>query len=180
MVTIELPINKSIANRVLIRKALRGEDLSAFTSARMPEDVRVMARCLTAANQPPSRGPLTLHVDNCGTAMRFLTAYCAAKEGCDIILDGCARMHERPMGKEVDALRLLGADITCLEQEGFPPLHIRGKRLLKQPVHIASPESTQFVSALMLIGAEVTTDITSPYIDITRAVVEGREQMEPD
>lgn len=180
MVTIELPINKSIANRVLIRKALRGEDLSTFSSARMPEDVRVMARCLTAANQPPSRGPLTLHVDNCGTAMRFLTAYFAAKEGCDIILDGCARMHERPMGKEVDALRLLGADITCLEQEGFPPLHIRGKRLLKQPVHIASPESTQFVSALMLIGAEVTTDITSPYIDMTRAVVEGREQMEPD
>ena len=65
---IELPISKSIANRVLIRKALRGEDVRPFMGANMPEDVRVMAACLSAA--APSR----LDVKDSGTAMRFLTA----------------------------------------------------------------------------------------------------------
>ena len=172
--TVELPISKSIANRVLIRKALRGEDLKAFTGSVMPEDVRVMAECLSAA------APTHLDVGNSGTAMRFLTAYFAAKEGANLIIDGCARMRERPIGQEVDALRELGADIEYTGQEGFPPLHIRGCKLQHKPVHIHAPLSTQFVSALMLIGAEVTTDIRSPYLDLTRSVVAGNEQMEPD
>ena len=171
---IELPISKSIANRVLVRKALRGEDLTPFRSTTMPEDVRVMAECLSAA------APDRLDVGNSGTAMRFLTAYYAAKEGADLIIDGCARMHERPIGQEVDALRVLGADIEYTEKEGFPPLHIRGRKLLQKPVRIDNPQSTQFVSALLLIGADVTTNISSPYIDMTRAIVAGREELEPD
>ena len=172
--TVELPISKSIANRVLIRKALRGEDLKGFTSTTMPEDVRVMANSLSAVN------PTRLDVGNCGTAMRFLTAYFAAKPGADLIIDGCARMRERPIGQEVDALRELGADIEYTDKPGFPPLHIRGQKLQQKPVRIEQPLSTQFVSALLLIGADVTTDITSPYIDMTRAVVAGHEEMEPD
>ena len=171
---IELPISKSIANRVLIRKALRGEDVRPFASANMPEDVRVMASCLSAA------APASLDVGNSGTAMRFLTAYFAARPGADLIIDGCARMRERPIGQEVEALRELGADIEYADREGYPPLHIRGRQLLRHTVHISRPESTQFVSALLLIGADVTTDSQSPYIDMTRAVVKGREQMEPD
>lgn len=171
---IELPISKSIANRVLIRKALRGEDVRSFTSAGMPEDVRVMASCLSAV------APSSLNVGNSGTAMRFLTAFFAAKPCADLIIDGCARMRERPIGQEVEALRELGADIEYTGQEGYPPLHIRGKELRRETVHISHPESTQFVSALLLIGADVTTDCHSPYIDMTRAVVNGREQMEPD
>lgn len=172
--TIELPISKSIANRVLIRKALRGEDLRSFLRNDMPEDVRVMAECLSAAT------PKRLDVGSCGTAMRFLTAYFAAKEGADLIIDGCARMRERPIGQEVDALRELGADIEYLCTPGFPPLHIRGRKLEKKRVHIAQPQSTQFVSALLLIGADVTTDAESPYIKMTRAVISGREEMEAD
>ena len=171
---IELPISKSIANRVLIRKALRGEDLRPFTGVNMPEDVRIMASCLSAA------APSSLNVGNSGTAMRFLTAYFAAKPGTDLIIDGCARMRERPIGQEVDALRELGAEIEYTGREGFPPLHIRGRQLQQKPVHISGPASTQFVSALLLIGADVTTDCHSPYIDMTRAVLKGREQMEPD
>ena len=171
---IELPISKSIANRVLIRKALRGEDLRPFTSVNMPEDVRIMASCLSAA------APSSLNVGNSGTAMRFLTAYFAAKPGADLIIDGCARMRERPIGQEVDALRELGAEIEYTGREGFPPLHIRGRQLQQKLVHISNPASTQFVSALLLIGADVTTDCHSPYIDMTRAVLKGREQMEPD
>ena len=171
---IELPISKSIANRVLIRKALRGEDVRPFASANMPEDVRVMASCLSAA------APASLDVGNSGTAMRFLTAYFAAQPGADLMIDGCARMRERPIGQEVEALRELGADIEYTGREGYPPLHIRGRQLLHKTVHISRPESTQFVSALLLIGADVTTDSLSPYIQMTRAVVKGREQMEPD
>ena len=171
---IELPISKSIANRVLIRKALRGEDVRPFASANMPEDVRVMASCLSAA------APASLDVGNSGTAMRFLTAYFAARPGADLMIDGCARMRERPIGQEVEALRELGADIEYAGRKGYPPLHIRGRQLLRHTVHISQPESTQFVSALLLIGADVTTDSQSPYIQMTRAVVKGREQMEPD
>ena len=172
--TIELPISKSIANRVLIRKALRGEDLRSFLRNDMPEDVRVMAECLSAAT------PKRLNVGNCGTAMRFLTAYFAAKEGADLIIDGCARMRDRPIGQEVDALRELGAEIEYLGTPGVPPLHIRGRKLENKRVHIAQPESTQFISALLLIGADVTTDTESPYIEMTKAVVNGREEMEAD
>jgi len=172
--TIELPISKSIANRVLIRKALRGEDLSGFRSSAMPEDVRIMAESLCAV--APSR----IDVGNSGTAMRFLTAYFAAKEGTDLIIDGCARMRDRPIGQEVDALCELGAEIEYLGTEGYPPLRIRGKQLKNKRLHIVQPQSTQFVSALLLIGADVTTDISSPYIDMTRAVVNGREEMERD
>ena len=138
---IELPISKSIANRVLIRKALRGEDLTAFTDSSYPDDVRLMARCLSTPN------PSVLNVDNCGTAMRFLTAYYAARPGCDVTLDGCERMHERPIGQEVDALRELGAQIDYLGREGFPPLRIRGTQLADKEVVINAPQSTQFVSA---------------------------------
>ena len=175
-VTVELPISKSIANRVLIRKALRGEDLQAFTDAAFPEDVRLMARCLSAP-----AGTHHLNVDNCGTAMRFLTAYFAQKEGADLVLDGCERMRERPIGQEVEALRQLGADITCLGREGFPPLRIRGRKLASSStVRIDHPDSTQFVSALLLVGINATTDSRSPYIEMTRAVVAGRETIEPD
>lgn len=169
-----MPISKSIANRVLVRKALRGEDLRSFLRNDMPEDVRVMAACLSA------EAPKKLDVGNCGTAMRFLTAYFAAKEGADLIIDGCARMRERPMGQEVEALRELGAEIDYLGKPGFPPLHIHGRKLQQKRVHIAQPQSTQFVSALLLIGADVTTDAESPYIEMTKAVVSGREEMEAD
>lgn len=171
---ITLPYSKSIVNRVLIRKALRGEDLSAFTASDWADDVRLLARCLMTPQ------PRELDLDNCGTAMRFLTAYYAAQPGADVALRGCPRMHERPIAQEVDALRSLGADITYLEQEGFPPLHIRGKQLQDREITLLHPQSTQFVSALLLIGLRVHTDSTSPYIAMTRAVVSGREAMEPD
>ena len=172
--TIELPISKSVAARVLIRKALRHEDLSAFTASTLPEDVQVLARCLMTPQ------PTALHIGNCGTAMRFLTAYYAAQPGSDLTLDGCERMRERPIGQEVDALRELGADITYVGKEGYPPLHIRGKQLSDKEVTINNPQSTQFVSSLLLIGARVKTDSQSPYIAMTRAVVAGREEPERD
>lgn len=102
--------------------------------------------------------------------MRFLTAFCAQLAGCDVVLTGGERMLQRPIGQLVTALRELGADIAYLGKEGYPPLHIRGKELPRKAVHIENPQSTQFVSALLLIGVPVTTNIVSPYIEMTRTL----------
>ena len=168
---IELPISKSIANRLLILQAIHRDGLLAV-SADMPDDVQLLHKALTTllhSTQLYSK----LNLSNCGTAMRFLTAYCAQKEGHTTILDGVERMHHRPIGQLVDALRAIGAQIEYLGQEGYPPLRITGCALDKHKlVRIDNPLSTQFVSALMLIGANVQTNSPSPYIDITRAIIE--------
>ena len=168
---IELPISKSIANRLLILQAIHRDGLLAV-SADMPDDVQILHKALTTllhSTQPYS----TLNLGNCGTAMRFLTAYCAQKEGQTTILDGVERMHHRPIGQLVEALREIGAQIEYLGEDGYPPLRIIGCALDKHRiVRINNPLSTQFISALMLIGANVQTDSTSPYIDITRAIIE--------
>ena len=165
---IELPISKSIANRLLILQAIHGDGLLAV-SADMPDDVRIMSEAIRRLGE---RREARIDLGNCGTAMRFLTAYCAQLDGQTIILDGVERMRHRPIGQLVDALREIGADIEYLGEEGFPPLRIKGCILDKHRiVTINNPQSTQFVSALLLIGANVQTDSTSPYIYITQEVI---------
>ena len=145
-------------------------------SDSMPEDVQILHNALTPLRTfKTSKTLSTPHIDvgNCGTAMRFLTAYCAQLKGQTVILDGVERMHHRPIGQLVDALREIGADIDYLGEEGFPPLRIKGCILDKHRIVIINnPQSTQFVSALLLIGANVQTDSTSPYITLTRALIE--------
>ena len=171
---IELPISKSIANRLLILQAIHGDNLMVVPSD-MPDDVQLLHRALTTLKTLRTSETLStprINVANCGTAMRFLTAYCAQLEGQTTILDGVERMHHRPIGQLVDALRSIGADIEYLGKEGFPPLRITGKSLdKKQPITLNHPQSTQFVSALLLIGANVQTDSTSPYIILTREII---------
>ena len=171
MPRIELPISKSIANRLLILQAIHGDGLMTV-SADLPEDVLILHNALTTLRTFKTSKTLPtphINVGNCGTAMRFLTAYCAQLEGQTTILDGVERMHHRPIGQLVDALREIGAQIEYLGEEGFPPLRIKGCILDKHRiVTINNPQSTQFVSALLLIGANVHTDSTSPYITLTR------------
>ena len=138
-------------------------------SDSMPDDVRILHRSLCLIALSPHS---LIDVGNCGTAMRFLTAYCAQLEGQTTILDGVERMRHRPIGQLVDALREIGADIEYVGEEGFPPLRIKGCILDKHRiVTLNNPQSTQFVSALLLIGANVQTDSTSPYIYITQEVI---------
>ncbi len=171
MPRIELPISKSIANRLLILQALHGDGLLTV-SCDMPDDVQILHHALTTLHNT-TQSSTTLHLSNCGTAMRFLTAYCAQLEGQRTILDGIERMRQRPIGQLVDALREIGAQIDYLGEEGFPPLRITGCILDKnRVVRIDDPLSTQFVSALLLIGANVQTNSTSPYIDITRKIID--------
>ena len=170
---IELPISKSIANRLLILQAIHGDGLLAV-SADMPDDVQILHRALTDINrQSPSLTDIhRINLGNCGTAMRFLTAYCAQLDGQTTILDGIERMRHRPIGQLVEALREIGAQIEYLGQEGYPPLRITGCALDKHKlVRIDNPLSTQFISALLLIGANVQTNSTSPYINITREII---------
>ena len=165
---IELPISKSIANRLLILQAIHGDELMPVSDS-MPDDVRILHRSLCLIALSPHS---LIDVGNCGTAMRFLTAYCAQLEGQTTILDGVERMHHRPIGQLVDALREIGADIEYLSEEGFPPLRIKGRILDKHRiVTINNPQSTQYISALLLIGANVITNSTSPYIYITQEVI---------
>ena len=165
---IELPISKSIANRWLMLQAIHGDELMPVSDS-MPDDVRIMSEAIRLLGE---RREARIDLGNCGTAMRFLTAYCAQLEGKTTILAGVERMRHRPIGQLVDALREIGADIEYLGEEGFPPLRIKGCILDKHRiVTINNPLSTQYISALLLIGANVITNSTSPYIYITQEVI---------
>ena len=181
---IELPISKSIANRLLILQAIHGDELMPVSACGvpdgacvvgcfdLPEDVQILHRALTTLHHSTQRYT-TLNLSNCGTAMRFLTAYAAQLENKVTVLDGVERMRHRPIGQLVDALREIGADIEYLGEEGFPPLRIKGCILDKHRiVTLNNPQSTQFVSALLLIGANVQTDSTSPYSNLTRELIQ--------
>lgn len=120
--------------------------------------------------------PYEINIKAAGTAMRFMTAFLAVKEGEEHVLTGTERMKHRPIGILVDALRFLGADIEYVGEEGFPPLRIRGKRLEGGLLEVPGNISSQYISALLMIGPvlnngltlQLTGDIISrPYIDLT-------------
>ena len=157
-------------------QAVRGQEITPIPdNLILPDDVRllhaVLLQCQSMPRTTADRNiPTVFNLHKCGTAMRFLTAFFAQQEGCSVLLEGDTRMSQRPIGQLVDALRQLGADIQYVRQEGYPPVLIHGRNLNKVPVIINRPVSSQFVSALLLIGVEVQTDNHSPYIAMTRAV----------
>jgi 3-phosphoshikimate 1-carboxyvinyltransferase len=133
------------------------------------DDTRVMVKALTENSD-------TIDIMAAGTAMRFLTAYLSTAEGEVHTLTGTERMRHRPIRILVDALRQLGADIEYVETEGFPPLKIRGRRLSGSEVSLKGDVSSQYISALLMIGPTLdnglrltlTGDIVSrPYINLT-------------
>lgn len=140
---IELPGSKSISNRVLIIKALSAKPFQ-INQLSNADDTSVLSKAL-------ERNDIITDVGPAGTAMRFLTAYYATQPG-EKVLTGSSRMKQRPIALLVDALRQLGAHITYLENEGFPPLHIEGRRLKGGEINIDGNVSSQFITALMLIA----------------------------
>ena len=126
--------------------------------------------------------PADMHLDNAGTAMRFLTAVCCLGEpGSIYTLDGIARMHERPIGQLVDLLRQLGAKIEYMGNEGFPPLKITAYGLTGGDLDVPPDViSSQFVSALLQVGPfcrellqlQFDGPITSrPYVKMTQELM---------
>ncbi len=144
---IDLPASKSISNRMLILNAL-AEHPGKLENLSDSDDTRVMEEALAKAGR---KGKQTIDIGHAGTAMRFLTAYLSIREGT-YVLTGSHRMKQRPVGKLVDALNSLGARITYLETPGYPPLLIRGTPLDGGRVSVDSSVSSQFISALMMIG----------------------------
>ena len=159
--------SKSETNRLLLLQAL-------FSNIRLgnlsnSDDAQVMAKGLKVSN-----GEVDIH--HAGTAMRFLTSYFASQEGKEVILTGSERMQERPIKILVDALKSLGADIQYEKNEGYPPLKIKGKKLLKNKVSLPADISSQYISSLLLtapslddgIELDLVGKITSvPYIKMT-------------
>ena len=169
--------SKSETNRLLLLQALFPNLILENTSSS--DDSEVMLRALQNSQLPTSNSQL-VDVHHSGTAMRFLTAYFSIQEGKEIVLTGSSRMRERPIKILVEALNQLGAEITYEENEGFPPLRIKGKKLTENKVSLPANVSSQYISALLLIapklekGLELTLEgeITSvPYIKMTVALL---------
>ena len=198
---IVLPGSKSISNRVQLLSAL-SQGSTTLHGLLESDDTRVMLGALRQLGcevrqtgssveidglagrlpHPKGEGTISLFMGNAGTAMRPLTAALAVLGG-DFELRGVARMHERPIGDLVDALRQLGCQIDYLGQPGFPPLHI-GQATLKldEPIRVRGDVSSQFLTALLLalplvarkdIVIEVVGELISrPYIEITLNLLE--------
>ena len=120
--------------------------------------------------------PHDIDIMAAGTAMRFMTALLAVKDGEEHLLTGTERMRQRPIGVLVDALRHLGADIRYAENDGYPPLIINGRKLEGGQLEVAGDISSQFISALLMIGPVLSNGLTlrlkgeiisRPYIDLT-------------
>ena len=165
--SIMLPASKSISNRALIIQALT-------KGGMMPEnlsdcdDTEVIIRGLGKQSE-------IIDIKAAGTAMRFMTAYLSATEG-EHTITGTERMKHRPIGILVDALRYLGAEIEYVGEEGYPPLHIKGRQLEGGTLQIAGDVSSQYISALLMIAPILTKGlelkltgniISRPYIDLT-------------
>ncbi len=192
--TVTLPGSKSISNRVLLLSAL-SQGTTVVHDLLDSDDTRVMLAALrqlgcgvdvqgTTVTIDGLGGQLQHHnaieffMGNAGTAMRPLTAALAVLGG-DFTLKGVPRMHERPIGDLVDALRLLGCSIDYLGNEGFPPLRIGQPTLqLDAPIRVRGDVSSQFLTALLMalplasasqnIVIDVVGELISkPYIDIT-------------
>ncbi len=164
---LRLPASKSISNRALILHAL-AQGTHRPVNLSDCDDTRVMIRALEG-------NAAEIDILAAGTAMRFLTAYLSVTPGTRL-LTGTQRMQQRPIRILVDALRSLGADIAYAGNEGFPPLLITGSRLQGEAVTLAGNVSSQYISALLMLGAvlphglrlHLTGDIVSrPYIDLT-------------
>ena len=121
--------SKSESNRLLLLKAIYPE--IHIKNVSNSDDAEVMQKGLRTV-----QGEVDIH--HAGTAMRFLTAYFASQEGKKVILTGSQRMTERPIKVLVDALRDLGADISYVKNEGYPPIAIQGKTLHNHKVSSVS------------------------------------------
>ena len=164
---IQITGSKSESNRLLILQKLFGNiEIKNISNS---QDTKLLQKALNSDEK-------IIDIHHAGTAMRFLTSFFAVQEGVEKILTGSERMKKRPIKPLVEALIELGADIEYLENEGFPPLKIKGKKLEKNFVEIPADISSQFITSLILVGGKLENGLTinllgeitsKPYIEMT-------------
>ena len=197
--SVMLPGSKSITNRALLLAAL-ADGKSRLIAPLHSEDTFYMTQALRALGvsvEELDGGDFrvsglgggfvapdkTLFVGNSGTTVRFLTAAaCLAPAGADVLLDGVARMRERPIRDLVGALLTLGVDAECLNGHGCPPVRVRGGGLPGGKCRLRGDVSSQFLTALLQAAPYARENveimivgelISKPYIDITQSVMQS-------
>lgn len=170
---IKLPASKSISNRALVISAIachgNKDNLILPDNLSDCDDTEVIVNALR--NMPE-----TIDIKAAGTAMRFMTAFLSIQDGETHVITGTERMQHRPIKILVDALRRLGAGIEYVNEEGYPPLRITGRKLKGGKLSIPGSVSSQYISALLMIGPALEQGLTltlegeivsRPYIDLT-------------
>ena len=164
--------SKSETNRLLLLQAfIPGFKIKNKSNS---EDSKLMSAALRSKDE-------IINVNHAGTAMRFLTAYFSQIDGREVLITGSKRMQERPIKILVDALNSIGADIRYDKKNGYPPLRIKGKKLEGGLITLPANISSQFISALIMLGPfvengielKLTGEITSKsYIKMTLLLLE--------
>ena len=173
--SINLSGSKSLSNRLLLLKEILDLkiDLKNLSDS---EDTKLLLKALRQIKEAKNKN---INILDAGTDMRFLTALLAIKKGTWTIT-GSDRMKKRPIGELVAALKSLGAEIKFLEKENYPPLEIKGKIILGGALKIDASQSSQFISALLLISPKLKNGlvltlknriVSSPYIEMTAALL---------
>lgn len=144
--TVQISGSKSISNRLLILESL-------FSNIKIgnlsnSQDTQLLKKALSENTE-------VVDIHHAGTAMRFLTSYYSIQEGKTTILTGSGRMKERPIKNLVNALKDLGVEIEYMENEGFPPLKITGKKITQTSVNVPANISSQFITSLLLVAGKL-------------------------
>lgn len=144
--TVQISGSKSISNRLLILESLfKDIQIGNLSNA---QDTQLLKKALSENTE-------TVDIHHAGTAMRFLTSYYSIMEGKTTVLTGSKRMKERPIKNLVTALQSLGVEIEYLENDGFPPLKITGKKITQAQVEVPADISSQFITSLLLIAGKL-------------------------
>jgi 3-phosphoshikimate 1-carboxyvinyltransferase len=202
---VAIPGSKSLTNRALLLAALCTAPIT-LTGALFSDDTRLMAEALrrlgldVQADEAActiavsgqgdafkSTEPVEIFVGLAGTAARFLTALCAAAPRGVYRIQGTERMNQRPMKGLIDALRALGAEIRCTGVEGFFPIEIRARGLRGGLVEIDATESSQMLSALLMVASRAESDLQIklvggvrwPFVEMTACLLAEFGQPKP-
>ena len=167
--TIYLNSSKSESNRLLIIKALSEKEITIKNLSKANDSVLLK-------NLLESENLVVWDAQDAGTSFRFLTSFLAIKKE-HVVLSGTERMKQRPVKVLVDALNKIGAEILYLENEGFPPIYVKGKiNQVKNKLDIPGDISSQYISSLLLIapllekGIEINIEepfYSRPYVNMT-------------
>jgi 3-phosphoshikimate 1-carboxyvinyltransferase len=195
--TVTLPGSKSLSNRCLLLAALSNGE-TRVENLLESDDIRYMLEALDQMKVPVERdaddntavtvtgqaGPINapspeeiceLFLGNAGTAMRPLAAALCMGNG-QFVLDGVPRMRERPIADLIDGLKQMGAEVSCVEETGCPPVTINAKGLEGGKASISGKMSSQFLSSLLMASPVATGDVTisikdelisAPYVSLT-------------